>query len=278
MRPARGRRQRSIRLLAWGGLAFLTLPMLVALPVSLTPRRYLSMPDGELSLRHYANLFGSEAWLASIWQSSVIAVASAAIATVLGTLCAIGLWRLSSRASEIVRGVLLLPLVIPPIISAMAFYRMWVDLGLLDSYAGMIVAHAILAAPVVLITVSASLANFDPRLEQASRNLGAGVGTTVRRVVLPSIRPGILAGAVFAFILSWDEIVVALFITRFRISTLPRRMWDGIRENTDPTVAAAAVVLTMVTIAVIALSLAFARRARAPGSGAGPGGYGWTSS
>ena len=278
MRPTRSGAGRLIRVLAWSGLGFLGLPMLVALPVSLTPRRYLSMPEGELSLRHYANLFASDAWLASIWQSSVIAVASAAIATVLGTLCAIGLWRLSSRTSELVRGFLLLPLVIPPIISAMAFYRTWVDFGLLDSYAGMVAAHAILAAPIVLITVSASLANFDLRLEQASRNLGAGIGTTLRRVILPSIRPGIYGGAVFAFILSWDEIVVALFIAKFRISTLPRRMWDGIRENTDPTVAAAAVVLTAATIAVIVLCLALGRRARAPESKSGTGGYGWTSS
>ena len=251
-----------VRVLAWSGLGFLVLPALVALPVSLTPKRYLSMPDGEFSLRHYASLFGSETWLSSIWQSGVIAVASAIVATVFGTLCAIGLWRISSKVSEIVRGLLLLPLIVPPIISAMAFYRAWVNLGLLDSYAGMIIAHAILAAPIVLITVSASLANFDLRLEQASRNLGASVGTTLWRVVVPSIRPGILGGAVFAFILSWDEIVVALFIAKFRIYTLPRRMWDGIRENTDPTVAAAAVALIVVTVAAIVLSSVFARRNR----------------
>lgn len=238
---------------AWAALMFLALPALVALPVSLTPKRFLSMPTDALSLRHYANLLGSPEWLSSIWQSLVIALSASAIATVFGTLCAIGLWRLSSRAAEAIRGVLLLPLVIPPIISAMAFYRAWVKLGLLDSYAGMILAHAILAAPMVLITVSAALANFDLRLEQASRNLGASLGTTLRRVVLPSIRPGVLAGAVFAFILSWDEIVVALFIAKFRIITLPRRMWDGIRENTDPTVAAAAMVLIAVTIIALAL-------------------------
>ena len=252
----------SLRTLAWIALAFLVLPALVSLPVSLTPKRYLSMPEGTLSLRHYANLFGSAEWLSSILQSTVIACASAAVATLLGTLCAIGLWRISSKASEVVRGLLLLPLIIPPIISAMAFYRAWVKLGLLDSYAGMILAHAILAAPMVLITVSASLANFDPRLEQASRNLGASVATTLRRVVLPSIRPGVLAGAVFAFILSWDEIVVALFIAKFRIFTLPRRMWDGIRENTDPTVAAAAVVLIAVTVAALAASAILGRRGR----------------
>ena len=245
---------------AWAALMFLALPALVALPVSLTPKRFLSMPTDALSLRHYANLLGSPEWLSSIWQSLVIALSAASVATVFGTLCAIGLWRLSSRAAEAIRGVLLLPLVIPPIISAMAFYRAWVKLDLLDSYAGMILAHAILAAPMVLITVSAALANFDLRLEQASRNLGASLGTTLRRVVLPSIRPGILAGAVFAFILSWDEIVVALFIAKFRIITLPRRMWDGIRENTDPTVAAAAMVLIAVTIIALALMAWNARR------------------
>jgi putative spermidine/putrescine transport system permease protein len=111
----------------------------------------------------------------------------------------------------------------------------------------------------VLITVSATLANFDVRLEQASRNLGASVATTIRRVVLPAIRPGVFAGAVFAFIFSWDEIVVALFIAKFRIMTLPRRMWDGIRENTDPTVAAAAVFLVVVTLIALVVAARVSR-------------------
>jgi putative spermidine/putrescine transport system permease protein len=107
----------------------------------------------------------------------------------------------------------------------------------------------------VLITVSASLAGFDIRLEQASRNLGASGLTTMRRVILPAIRPGVVAGAIFAFIASWDEIVVTLFLTKFDVYTLPRRIWNGIRENTDPTVAAAAVVLIVITL------LAFGARA-----------------
>ena len=244
---------------AWLVLLFLVLPALIALPVSLTPERYLSMPKDALSLRHYANLFSSDLWVSSIFQSLVIACGAAVLATVLGTLCAVGLWRISTRFSEAIRALLLLPLIIPPIISAMAFYRVWVKLGLLDSYLGMIIAHAILAAPMVLITVSAALANFDPKLEQASRNLGASLPTTLRRVIFPSIRPGIMAGAVFAFILSWDEIVVTLFIAKFRVFTLPRRMWDGIRENTDPTVAAAAVVLIVVTLTALLLSVLLSR-------------------
>ncbi|MGI9488432.1 MAG: ABC transporter permease [Geminicoccaceae bacterium] len=267
MSAVSGNGRKLVSFSAWLLLGFLVLPALVALPVSLTPKRFLSMPTDEISFRHYANLFTSNEWLSSAFQSLMIALSATAIATLLGTLCAIGLWRLSSKLGEMLRGLLLLPLIIPPIISAMTFYRAWVQLGLLDTYAGIILAHAILAAPMVLITVSASLANFDVRLEQASRNLGASLSTTLRRVILPSVRPGILAGAVFAFILSWDEIVVALFIAKFRIFTLPRRMWDGIRENTDPTVAAAAVVLVTITLLAMLISSWLARRGQAEAEG-----------
>ncbi len=248
------------RFAAWLVLLFLVAPALVAIPVSLTPKNFLSMPDGEYSLRHFQTFFTDGNWLSSLWQSSVIAVSSATLATTIGTLCAVGLWRISSRTSELVRALLLLPLIIPPIISAMAFYRLWIPLRLLDSYAGLIIAHTILAAPMVLVTVSASLANFNPRLEQASRNLGASMSTTLWRVILPSVRPGIYAGVVFAFILSWDEIVIALFISKFTVYTLPRRMWNGIRENTDPTVAAAAVFLITLTIVAFVIYTLMARK------------------
>lgn len=245
---------------AWLALLFLVLPALISIPVSLTPKRFLSMPKGEYSLRHFEHLFTSPEWLSSFAQSGIIAASTAALATALGTLCAIGLWRVTSRYSEVVRAFLLLPLIIPQIISAMVFYRLLVPIGLIDSYPGLILAHTVLAAPLVLITVSASLANFDPKLEQASRNLGASNWTTMRRVILPSIRPGVVAGALFAFILSWDEIVVTLFISKFTVYTLPRRMWNGIRENTDPTVAAAAVVLIGITLVAFVIYALVARR------------------
>lgn len=248
------------RMGAWLALLFLVLPALISIPVSLTPKRFLSMPKGEYSLRHFAHVFTSPEWLSSFAQSGIIAASTAVLATALGTLCAIGLWRVTSRYSEVVRAFLLLPLIIPQIISAMVFYRLLVPIGLIDSYPGLILAHTVLATPLVLITVSASLANFDPKLEQASRNLGASNWTTMRRVILPSIRPGVFAGALFAFILSWDEIVVTLFISKFNVYTLPRRMWNGIRENTDPTVAAAAVVLIGITLIAFIIYALVARR------------------
>ena len=247
---------------AWIILLILIIPSLVAFPVSVTSETYLSLPWNGVSLQHYRNLFSSADWLSSFFQSAVIALVSSCLATTAGTLSAIGLWRISSRFGEAIRAFLLLPLMVPPIISAMAFYRWWVPLGLIDSYLGIILAHTILAIPMVLITVSAALANFDLRLEQASRSLGASVSTTVWRIILPVIKPGILAGAVFAFILSWDEIVVTLFISKFSVFTLPRRLWNGMRENTDPTVAAAAVVLICITLlALVAFALISRRKA-----------------
>ena len=111
-----------------------------------------------------------------------------------------------------------------------------------------------------MITVSTALANFDARLEQAARNLGASVGQALRRVILPNILPGVVSGAIFAFIHSWDELVIVLFIASRTIFTLPRRIWDGINDNIDPTMAAVAVVLILVTLALLALDLALRRR------------------
>lgn len=247
---------------AWTVLLFLFLPIFIAAPLSLTPERFLILPRDEISWRNYENLFTNPVWVNSIWQSLVIACAATVLATTLGTLCAVGLWRIASRASELVRAFVLLPLIVPAIVSALAFYRIYVDLRLIDSYAGVILAHTILAVPYVVITVSTALANFDLRLEQAARNLGASLGQTLRQVILPNIMPGVLSGGVFAFILSWDEIVVTLFITSLRIFTLPLRMWDGIREQADPTIAACATALILLTILGILLHLLL-RRERA---------------
>jgi putative spermidine/putrescine transport system permease protein len=246
--------------IAWTLLVFLLLPIFVAVPFSLTPERHLLLPEERLSLRHYGNLLTNEAWLSSIGQSFVIASCSTAIAVVLGTLCAVGLWRIASRLSEALRGFMLMPLIVPPIVSALAFHSIWVDLRLLDTYLGMILSHMILGVPYVVITVSTSLANFDPTLELAARNLGASMSQRLRHVILPSIMPGVLSGAVFAFIWSWDEIVVTLFITSLRIFTLPRRMWDGIREHADPTIAACATALISLTLLGVILYMLIGRR------------------
>ncbi|MEN2475537.1 ABC transporter permease [Burkholderia sp. GS2Y] len=248
---------------AWAAILFLMLPLLVSVPVSLTPSDYLSMPDGALSLRHYSVLLDDDGWVSSFLQSGLIALVSSAISVTLGTLCAIGLWKVASRRGELVRGVILFPLIVPPIVSALAFYRLWGELGMLDSYPAVILSHVVLSVPYVVVAVSASLATVGLRIEQASRSLGANLSQTLRYVILPSIRPGVLSAAVFAFILSWDELVVTLFISSRGVYTLPRRMWDGMRENVDPAIASVSTLLLAATCVAIGLSLL---RKRAAGS------------
>ena len=249
--------------LAWTVLAFLVLPMIIVVPVSFTDQYYLSLPKEGLSLQHYAAFFEKEIWLAATLDSVIVATCSTLAALVLGTLCAIGCWRLASNAAESVRTFMLTPIIVPTIVQALAMYRFWIDLGLMDTYVGLILAHTLIAIPYVVITVSASLANFDVRLEQASRNLGASTSQTIRWVILPSIVPGMLSGALFAFTISFDEIVVALFITSRNVYTLPKRIWDGIQDHLDPTIASIATMLIAITLALLLTELWARQRRRA---------------
>lgn len=252
------------RLGAWAVVAFLVLPVTIVVPIALTDQRYLSLPQERPSLQHFANLFTSPEWLSSIGQSLVIALVSTALALTAGTLCAIGCWRVNPRLGNAVRVLMLLPVMIPTIIYALGLYRLWIDLRLLDTYTGVVIAHAVTAIPYVVITVSTSLAGFDPRLEQAARGLGASLPQTLARVIVPNVMPGILSGGLFAFVHSWDELVIVLFIASRAIFTLPRRMWDGINEHLDPTMAAVAVVLVALSTSLLVLDLRVrARRARA---------------
>lgn len=241
------RRIRLSTLGAWTVALFLLLPVLVVIPVSFTPERYLSLPGSTWSLRHYQALSADGLWLGSFVDSLIVALAATALAICLGTAAAIGCWRLSSRLSEVFRYLMLFPLIVPPVVHALGFYRAWVDFGLIDTHAGLIAAHTMKGMPYVTITVSAALADFDLSLERAARSLGATPGRILREVILPIVRPGILAGGALAFITSWDELVVNLFITSRGVVTLPRRIWEGVQDNVSPSVAAVATLLILAT-------------------------------
>ena len=251
---------RSARLLAWSTALYLVLPILIILPVSLTDQRFLSLPQDGLSLRHFATVLGSPEWLHSIWQSFIIAVASTILSVVVGTLCAIGCWRISTRATELIRALMLLPLIIPSIVYAIGLYRYFGPLDLLDRLLGVVIAHGVTGVPYVVITVSTALAAFDPRLEQAARGMGASLSQTLRWVILPRIAPGIFSGGIFAFIHSWDELVMVLCIASRDVFTLPRRIWDGINENVDPAIAAVAMILILFTLFLLMLDQIVRRR------------------
>jgi putative spermidine/putrescine transport system permease protein len=243
-----GRKSIVVPAIAWIVLLYLALPILVVFPVSLTDSHVLALPKHSLSLMHWINLFSDPPWLKGFKQSFFIGISSAAIATVAGTLCAIGCWRLSTRWSEVVRTAMLTPIIVPAIIYAIALYRYYAQLRMLGTFTGVIVAHSILALPYVMIAVSASLANFDRHLEHAARNLGASTPQLITRVIIPNILPGILSGAVLAFVLSWDELVVVLFVASRTVYTLPRLIWDGINESLDPKIAVVAAAMIGVTV------------------------------
>ncbi len=235
------------RIVAWMTVCFLIVPIFVVIPVSFTSKRYLSWPGADWSLRHYEVLVGDGGWLSSIGDSMIVATLAAILSIIMGTLFAVGHWRLNNGVTKNLRLLMLLPMIVPPIVHAVAFYKAWSVLNLLDTYPGLVLVHTMKALPFVVLSVSASLVNLDPRLEQASRSLGATSRETLWNVILPQVRPGMIAGAIFAFVTSWDEIIVAIFITSREVYTLPKRIWDGIFDNVDPAIASLGTLMIVLT-------------------------------
>ncbi|PDQ17930.1 ABC transporter permease [Mesorhizobium sanjuanii] len=245
------------RLLAWCLLGFLFVPILVVIPVALTDRDYLSLPQDGVSMQHFAALADwSKGWLPSMLTSAGIALACAAIATALGVAFAVGAWAAGGWWPSLMRILLLSPMIVPPIIYAVGMVKLWARLSLLDSYTGVILVHVVLALPLTVLAIGASLSNLDQRLVQAARSLGARPMTVFGKVILPNIIPGVAAGALLAFVASWDEITVTLFITGRAVVTLPRRIWTSIQDAVDPALAAIATVLLVITVlALVARAL-----------------------
>jgi putative spermidine/putrescine transport system permease protein len=266
MTPARRLVQIGLpKFFAWVLLAFLFVPILVVIPVSLTDRDYLSLPQDGVSLSHYASLLDWRAgWLASMGTSLMIALVSSLLATTVAAAFAIGAWVYVGRWPSMLRVVLLSPLIVPPIIYAVGMMKLWSRFGLLDSWIGVTIVHVMLAIPLAVLAIGASLSNLDPRMVQAARSLGARPPTIFLRVIVPNLASGIGAGAVLAFITSWDEITVTLFITGRHIVTLPRRIWTSIADSVDPALAAIASVLLLVTLLALLVRVLFFDRGHAP--------------
>jgi putative spermidine/putrescine transport system permease protein len=231
-------------------LVFLVAPIVIIVPLSFSSGSFFYYPLPGFSMRWYQDFFASSFWLPSVWNSLIVGTAATLLATLLGTLSALGIWRTRFPGQGLLLAVLISPMVVPVIIVAVGVYFAFAPLGLTDGYAGLILAHTTLAAPFVVVTVLATLAGFDRSLLRAAASLGARPVTTFRRVTLPLILPGVLSGAVFAFAASFDEVVVALLIAGPGQRTLPRQMFAGINDNISLTITAAATML-------IALSLGF---------------------
>jgi putative spermidine/putrescine transport system permease protein len=255
-------RNRLMMAVVWILLLFLFLPVLVVIPVSLTDKSYLSLPVDGVSLSHYASLADpARGWVSSFRNSLLAALATAMIATAIASAFAVGAWTKAGWWPSSVRLLMLSPLIVPPIIYAVGVVRILSRLSMLDTFWGVLIVHVVLSLPMAFVAIAASLSNLDRRIVMAARSLGAGPVTIFARVILPNIVPGLAAGAFLAFITSWDEITVTLFITARRFVTLPRRIYTSITDSIDPALAAIAAVLLLATIVVLVLqTLLTARR------------------
>ncbi len=237
---------------------FLIFPILVIVPLSFNSvpfftftEEMLSFDPAGYSLRWYEDFFTNVNWRGAVNNSFIIAVFSTLIATGLGTLAALGLSRREVPYRTTLMAILISPMIVPLIISACGMFFFYSRVNLQGTYLGVILAHAALGTPFVVITVTATLVGFDRSLIRAAQSLGADGVTTFFKVVVPLILPGVISGALFAFITSFDEVVVILFVGSFEQRTIPWQMFSGIREHISPTILAVATLLVLVSIALL---------------------------
>lgn len=230
---------------------YLIAPMLVVIPLSFTGSASFAFPPKTWSLDYYVRFFTEPVWRDALFTSIRIGLTATLAATIIGTSAAIGLAKMRFRGKNLVNGLLLMPMIVPTIIVAVAVYAMFLRWNLVGTFWGIAVAHTMLALPFVVVSVGASLSSFDTRLELAAASLGANRWSTLRLIKIPLLTPGILSGALFAFVTSFDEVVIALYLQSPEVRTLPVQMFTSVMLNTDPTIAAASTVIVVVTTAVI---------------------------
>ena len=240
---------------------WLVAPTLVVIPLSFTDKASLVFPPTGWSLRWYESFFSNPQWTGALWNSILIGLLVAGLATVLGLLAAMGLRNLVNKklAGALTVG-LLAPMVVPGIVLAIGTYAVFLKFGLLGTLVGFVFAHTVLALPFTVVAITAGFANFDERLELASQSLGASPVRTFFKVTLPNIIPGMVSGALFAFVTSFDEVMVSLFIKSPYLQTLPVLMYASVTRDTDPTLAAAATVILVLTTAIVIGALVFTGR------------------
>ncbi|MGK0721970.1 ABC transporter permease [Leucobacter sp. W1478] len=242
-------------------ILWLILPTLVIVPMSFNEASSFNFPPKGFSTRWYENFFTDPTWLSALSSSLQVAIITMVVATSVGVLASLGLSKVKFRGKGLLEGYFLLPLIVPGIVLAVGLYSLFLRLNLLGTLPGFVLAHTIVALPLVITNVMASLQGVDPRLEQASASLGAGRIRTFFSITLPLIAPGVTAGALFAFVTSFDEVILSLFIQSPSLQTLPVKIFNSVTQSNDPTVAAVAVI-TMVTSIVVMLTAQFATKKR----------------
>ncbi|NSX88267.1 ABC transporter permease [Agrobacterium tumefaciens] len=240
-------------------LAWLMIPILIILPMSFSGARFLAFPPPSWSLRWYEAYLGSAAWMQATRVSLIVAVSSAVIATILGTAAAYALNLTQSRLVRSLQALLLLPLIVPIVITAVGVFLVYAQIGLLASLTGLILANVMLGLPYVVTSVLVGLRKFDHTQEMVSRSLGMNRSRTFFIVTLPQIRPSVISGLLFAFISAIDETVVSLFISGGEYQTLTKRMFTALRDEIDPTIASISSLLTAISFILLMLAAINAR-------------------
>ena len=211
-------------------------------------RNGMAAPDAPMDSNWWADMWNNAQWIRAMRNSFFVAICATILATALGTLAALGLSRPEMPFRSAITSLLISPMIVPLIITATGMFFFYSDVGLAKTYLGIILAHTTLGIPFVIITVTATLVGFDRSLIRAAQSLGADGWTTFRQVIMPLILPGMISGALFAFVTSLDEIVTVLFLADVEQRTIPRQMWSGIREQISPTILAVATILVAISI------------------------------
>ncbi|RVV99980.1 ABC transporter permease [Mesobaculum littorinae] len=246
---------------------FLIAPILIIIPLSFNAENFFTFTPGMLSfdadaysLRHYRDFFTNPDWQQALWNSVRIAPVATLISVSLGTLAAVGLSQSHVPFRGAIMAILISPMIVPLIISAAGMYFFYSRIGLQGTYVGVTLAHAALGIPFVIITVTATLVGFDKSLTRASANLGAGPLRTFFKIQMPLILPGVISGGLFAFITSFDEVVVVIFVGSANQQTLPWQMFIGLREQISPTILAVATILVVISIVLLSVVEILRRR------------------
>jgi putative spermidine/putrescine transport system permease protein len=242
-------------------LLYLIAPLLAVIPLSFSSSSYLSYPIPAFSLRWYDDFFSSPEWIAAFRNSLFVGSVTALLATILGTLAALGFWRGGFPLQQLAMAFVISPIIVPVIVIAVGAYFFFAPLGLTNSFTGIILAHTALAVPFVVITVRATLSGLDRNLVRAAASLGAAPLRVFLKVILPIVAPGVISGALIAFATSLDEVVMILFMAGPEQNTIPRQMFNGIKYFLSPTITAVATILILVSIVLLGVVAALRQKA-----------------
>lgn len=245
---------RAARIFAWSVLAFLMLPIPVIVLIAFSSAQYLTFPPPGFSLQWFERFLGSREWVQSIWISVQVASFSAILTMLLATLAAIPMVRAEFSAKSIVYAILLAPMIVPSIITAIAMYFIFVKVGMNGTVLAITIGHTVVVLPLAFIVLSSTLQGLDPRLEKAAISLGASPFVAFRAITLPLLAPGILSAGLFAFLTSFDELMIPLFLGGPSTQTLAVRIWNSVVLEVEPTIAAVSVFLIGLTIFVFVLA------------------------